>query len=261
MLLASVVLLSGVGAPVAPAVAAGREAPVHDVEVVGRWPHDPGAFTQGLLVDGDDVLESSGQYGASTLRRSDLRTGAVHRQVDLGDEYFAEGIAVLRGTLYQLTWREGRCFVRDSSTLAAKTELTYAGEAWGLTHDTRRLILSDGTHRLRFLDPATLGLERTISVLDGGRPVSGLNELEFVNGQIFANVLNERRIARIDPTDGTVVGWLDLTDLVGTVDVSEEDAVLNGIAYDEATDRLFVTGKRWPTLFEIRVGEEGYFGV
>jgi glutamine cyclotransferase len=255
MLLASAVLLGGIGAPVAPSVAAQRDVPVQTVEVVERWPHDPAAFTQGLLVDDGDILESSGQYGSSTLRRVDLRTGTVRRQLDLGEEYFAEGIALLRGTLYQLTWREGRCLLYDPTSFTPRGVLAYDGEAWGLTHDTQHLILSDGTHQLRFLDPATLGVERTISVLDRGRPVPGLNELEYVNGQIFANVLNERRIARIDPHDGALLGWLDLTDLVTTVDVSDEDAVLNGIAYDDATDRLFVTGKRWPTLFEIRIGE------
>lgn len=253
MLLASAVLLGGLGVPVAPSVAAPRDVPVHSVEVVAAWPHDPAAFTQGLLVDGGDILESSGQYGTSTLRRIDLRTGAVRRQVDLGREYFAEGIALLRGTLYQLTWQEGRCLLYDPTSFASKGVLAYAGEAWGLTHDTRQLILSDGTHHLRFLDPATLEVERTISVLDRRRPVSGLNELEYVNGQVFANVQGERRIARIDPKDGAVLGWLDLTEMAATVDVRDEDAVLNGIAYDEAADRLFVTGKRWPTLFEIRI--------
>jgi glutamine cyclotransferase len=216
-------------------------------------PHEPGAFTEGLVFDGANILESAGQYGESTLRRVDLRSGRVLQKVDLGREYAAEGIAVLRGRLYQLTWREHACLVYDASDFTPRPTLSYAGEAWGLTGDGTSLILSDGTAELRFLDPQTLEVERSIAVLDGDRPVPGLNELEYVEGELYANVLNDRRIARIDPRTGAVLGWIDLTDLVAGVPVTDEDAVLNGIAYDQAANRLFVTGKRWPSLFEIRI--------
>lgn len=252
LLLASVLALSGVGWAGPPDLA-DRVSPVETVDIVHTWPHDPGAFTQGLVFHRGELLESTGQYGASTLRRVELRTGRVLQQVDLDRQYFAEGITVHRGRLYQLTWREHRCFVHDPVSLARQGALAYDGEAWGLTDDGDRLILSDGTGTLRFLYPASLAVQRTVTVLDGRRPVGGLNELEYVNGEIYANVLGERRLARIDPRDGAVLGWIDLTEVVAAVDAPDEDAVLNGIAYDAAGDRLFVTGKRWPSLFEVRV--------
>jgi glutamine cyclotransferase len=250
-LLTSAVVLVGVPAgapgPVSPDV------PVSSVEVVHRFPHDPTAFTEGLLYDNGDIVESAGQYGSSTLRRVDLATGRVVARVNLGKEYSAEGIALLQGTLFQLTWQEHRCFRYDATSLTPAGVLAYDGEAWGLTDDGTELVLSDGTNVLRFLDPETLEVTRTIEVLDGATPVTGLNELEYVDGEIFANVFNDRRIARIDPRNGALLGWIDLSDLVASVAVSDEDAVLNGIAYDEHAKRLFVTGKRWPDLFEIRV--------
>lgn len=250
-MLATAMLVFGV--PVGAPGPASQDVPVSSVEVVHRWPHDPGAFTEGLLVQDDRILESTGQYGTSALRRVDLTTGQVVDQVKLGRKYFAEGVTRLGGKVYQLTWQEHRCFVYDASSLAAEPALTYTGEAWGLTDDGVSLILSDGTDLLRFLDPATLAVRSTIEVLDRGRPVTGLNELEYVEGEIFANVLNDRKIARIDPRDGALLGWIDLADLVASVPVTDEDAVLNGIAYDARAKRLYVTGKRWPDLFEIRV--------
>jgi glutamine cyclotransferase len=252
-MLATAMLVCGL--PVSAPGAGFPDVPVSSVEVVHRWPHDPGAFTEGLLVQDGSLLESTGQYGTSALRRVDLATGRVVDQVHLDRRYFAEGVTSLGGKVYQLTWQEHRCFVYDAASLAAEPGLTYAGEAWGLTDDGTALILSDGTAVLRFLDPATLAVQRTIEVVGGGRPVTGLNELEYVDGEIFANVLNDRRIARIDPVDGALLGWIDLSDLVASVKVTDEDAVLNGIAYDARTGRLYVTGKRWPDLFEIRVHE------
>ncbi|MBA3744837.1 MAG: glutaminyl-peptide cyclotransferase [Sporichthya sp.] len=241
--------------PDSASTAARQVTPVDTYEVVHTWPHDRKAFTEGLLFHDGDLWESSGQYGESTLRRVDLQTGRVLKERFLGREYFAEGVALLRGKLYQLTWQEHQCFVYDPTNLSVESALSYEGEGWGLTHNGTNLIRSDGTNKLRFLDPRTFEVKRTISVLDGDRPVLGVNELEYVRGEIYANVLPDRRIARIDPRDGALLGWIDLTDLVATVKVSDEDAVLNGMAYDEAGDRLFVTGKRWPTVFEIRIRE------
>ena len=254
-LVAGVVVSATLSAGGNATAAARSDAPVQRVEVVNAWPHDRAAFTEGLLFYDGDLLESTGQYGESTLRRVDLRTGKVRQEVDLDRRYFAEGIALLRGRLYQLTWQERRCFVYDPSSLAAETVVPYGGEGWGLTQDGQSLIVSDGTNVLRFLDPQTFEVSRTIRVLDGDRPLVALNELEYVKGEIYANVLFDRRIARIDPRDGALLGWIDLTDILPADEVSDEDAVLNGIAYDELGDRLFVTGKRWPKLFEIRVDE------
>jgi glutamine cyclotransferase len=221
--------------------------------VVNSWPHDKKAFTQGLIFHDGSLLESTGQYGQSTLRRVELETGKVKKKVDVGKQYFAEGLTLLNGKLYQLTWQERKAFVYDAASLNREKEFYFDGDGWGLTHDGESLILSDGTDQLRFIDPATFRAKHTIKVTDRGRPVRELNELEFVKGEIFANVWHDDRIARIDPRDGRVLGWIELKGLLPAGQVQDEEAVLNGIAYDAARDRLFVTGKLWPKLFEIRL--------
>lgn len=219
--------------------------------VAKTFPHDTKAFTQGLLFADGILFESTGLYGESTLRRVELATGKVLTKIDLAPEMFGEGLALLRGELFQLTWREGRCFVYDAATLAKKRELTYDTEGWGMTTDGEALIISDGTALLRFVDPRTFKTTRTLTVVDGHRALDHLNELEWVRGEIFANVWGVNAIARIDPRTGSVVGWIDLSNLPEPRREVAPDDVLNGIAYDRAGDRLFVTGKRWSQVFQI----------
>jgi glutamine cyclotransferase len=220
--------------------------------LLGQRPHDAAAFTRGLLFADGAFLESTGMYGESSLRRVDPATGGVLKNVSLPANVFGEGLARLHGELFQLTWREHRCFVYDEVTLEKRRELTYEGEGWGLTSDGEAtIILSDGSAALRFLDPASFRVVRTLAVHDGGRPLERLNELDWVRGEILANVWETATIVRIDPRSGDVVGHLDLSGLPEPTHPDDPDAVLNGIAYDIAGDRLFVTGKRWHTVFEI----------
>jgi glutaminyl-peptide cyclotransferase len=231
-------------------------APVHGYEVVNTFPHDPRAFTQGLVFHDGALLESTGQYGESTLRRVELKTGKVLKQVKIEPQYFAEGLALLGGKLYQLTWQNKRGFVYDPQSFERRGEFRFDGEGWGLTHDGRSLILSDGTNQLRFIDPETFRVTRTVNVFDRGQPLRDLNELEYVRGEIYANVWHDDRIVRIDPQTGRVLGWVDLAGIIPRSELRDEEAVLNGIAYDADGDRLFVTGKLWPKLFEIRLKQK-----
>ena len=242
--------------PPAAASASAEAAPVSGFEVVGSFPHDARAFTQGLIFHDGALVESTGQYGESTLRRVELKTGKVLQKVDVGSQFFAEGLTLLGGKLYQLTWQNKRGFVYDPQTFARTGEFRYDGEGWGLTNDGQSLILSDGTNQIRFIDPASFSVTRTIEVFDRGRPLRDLNELEFVKGEIYANVWHQDRIARIDPQSGRILGWIDLKGIIPRAELADEEAVLNGIAYDAAADRLFVTGKMWPKLFEIRLKQK-----
>jgi glutamine cyclotransferase len=226
---------------------------VYGYEVVKSYPHDPDAWTQGLAIDGGQLYEGTGMERESTLRRVELATGKVIDQVRLDDELFGEGIAILGDEIFQLTWKHGVCFVYDKKMLKRTRELHYKGEGWGLTHDGKHLILSDGTATLRFLDPKDFREVRRVEVTHPGRPLAKLNELEYVKGEVLANVWYTDRIARIDPKTGRLTGWIDLTGLLRRR--PHEDAVLNGIAHDAKADRLFVTGKDWPRLFEIRIKE------
>ncbi len=225
--------------------------PTYGYEVVGSWPHDSAAYTQGLVFANGVLYESTGRHGASSVRVVDLTTGRVMKKVDLPAAYFGEGLAILHGKIFQLTWRNGKGFIYARDTLQRLGEFRYHGEGWGLTTDGRSLIMSDGSHRLRFLDPRTFAVQRTVAVHDEhGRPLNALNELEYIKGEIYANVWQRDVIARIDPATGKVRGWIDLT---GLWVHDAADAVLNGIAYDREHDRIFVTGKLWPKLFEIRL--------
>ena len=227
-------------------------APVYGYEVVNTFPHDPEAFTQGLIFPEVALVESTGLEHHSTLRRVELQTGKVLQRVDVPRDFFAEGVTLFNGKIYQLTWKGEKGFVYDPRTFEKTGEFTYTGEGWGLTHDADSLILSDGSDKLRFIDPNGYQVRRTVRVTDGGRPVVSLNELEYVKGEVYANVWHRNLVARIDPRTGRVKGWIDLSGLLKPGDVTDEEAVLNGIAYDEAGDRLFVTGKLWPKLFEVR---------
>lgn len=229
-------------------------APVPNVEqaqVVARFPHDTGAFTEGLLIDRGVLYESTGREGQSDIRRVDLETGRVLARATLAARLFGEGIVAYRRELFSVTWHGGQGYRWSLPGLKRTGSFRYAGEGWAMTEDGTNLILSDGTPVLRFLDPATQKVVRTLAVADRGRPIERLNELEYVDGEILANVWMTPYIARIDPATGHVVGWIDLAPLVRQVAVTDPDAVPNGIAYDRTARRLFVTGKNWPTLFEI----------
>jgi glutamine cyclotransferase len=251
-------LVVGVLAAVAVAVVAwaqlgsNRAPAVAGFTVVAAYPHDPMAFTQGLAIEAGRLYEGTGQYGASTIRRVDLASGRPEKQRALGPRYFGEGIAILGGRLYQLTWQNGAAVVYDLETFEVERTMQYDGEGWGLTHDGRQLIMSDGSATIRFRDPQTFAVTREIVVRADGVPLPRLNELEYVEGEIWANIWYDDRIARISPADGKVLGFIDLSTLYPR-SARGSEAVLNGIAYDAAAKRLFVTGKNWPQLYEIRV--------
>ncbi len=243
-------LLSCGGRSATPAQAA---APVDTYKVVNVYPHDPSAYTQGLIYRDGFLFESTGLQGRSTLRKVKLETGEIVRRVPVDARYFAEGLTDWNGELIQLTWQSEIAFVYDMATFASRRTLSYGGEGWGLTHDSRALIMSDGTNSLRSLEPSTLREIRRVSVKDGNLPIRELNELEYIGGEIFANVWHSDRIARISPASGRVMRWIDLHGLMASGYRLDAEAVLNGIAYDPARKRLFVTGKLWPKLFEIQI--------
>lgn len=222
-------------------------------EVVRSHPHDPEAFTQGLQLADGELYEGTGLHGRSTLRRVELRSGRVLQQVAIAPQYFGEGITVVGDRIVQLTWQGGTGFVYDRRTFERQRTFTYTGEGWGLTTDGTRLIMSDGTDTLRFWHPETLEEVGRMRVHQGGRPVPQLNELEYVQGVIYANVWPTDRVARIDPATGEVTGWLDFSGLLTPTERSRGVDVLNGLAFDPATGHLLVTGKLWPWVFEVRV--------
>jgi glutamine cyclotransferase len=229
-----------------------RTTPIASARVVASYPHDPSAFTQGLAIHEGRLLEGTGLYGRSSLRRVTLETGEVEALVPLPPAYFGEGITVLGDRLYQLPWQNEIGIVYDVDSLKILQTIGYAGEGWGLTDDGEQLIVSDGSAFLQFWDPAALRPVRRVEVLDQGTPVTRLNELEYIGGEIWANVWYEDRIARISPRTGEVIGWIDLSGIYADARRGSED-VLNGIAYDSEAQRLFVTGKNWPQLFEIEI--------
>jgi glutaminyl-peptide cyclotransferase len=224
-------------------------------QVVRTFPHDPAAFTQGLAYRDGFLYEGTGLKGQSSLRKIRLETGAVVQRVDLAPEFFGEGIALLKNEVVQLTWQSQTGFVYNVSDFRLLRRFSYPGEGWGLTTNgkSNEIFMSDGTPEMRVLDSVTLTEKRRFTVHDGDTPISQLNELEFVDGEIFANVWQTDRIARISPKSGAVVGWIDLTGLLSPIYRLEPGAVLNGIAYDSNRKRLFVTGKLWPSIFEIRL--------
>jgi glutamine cyclotransferase len=229
------------------------DTPVYEARVLARYPHDPSAFTQGLAFADGHLYEGTGGYGESSLRRVELATGRVLQQVDLPDRLFGEGITGWRDELIQLTWRAGIGLRYQRATLQEQARFSVAGEGWGLTHDGRQWIMSDGSEQLRFLDPADGRETRRVAVVDGERPIRRLNELEYVRGEVWANVWYRDHLVRIDPDSGAVLGYVDLGDLWPEGQGRRSEQVLNGVAYDPGSERLLVTGKRWPWLFEIEV--------
>ena len=233
------------GAPAAPVEIGYR--------VVQSFPHDRDAVTQGLVIHRGEVFESTGGYGTSSVRHVDLQSGRILHESRLAAELFGEGLAALGDELFQLTWRAGVGLIYDAETLTQSGRFAYTGEGWGLAWDDAHFIMSDGSAFLRFLDRRSLKETRRVQVQDGDQPISALNELEFVEGYVLANVWNTPRIAVIDTSSGQVRGWLDLEHILPTPFRTESVGVLNGIAYDVDAGRLFVTGKRWPRLFEIEL--------
>ena len=232
---------------------ASKEIPVLHATVVRMFPHDRSAFTQGLEYYGGYLYESTGIVGKSSVRKVELSTGKIIRQASVPAPDFGEGLTIFRGKIYQLTWISQKGFIYELNSFRRTSEFHYDGEGWGLTHDDASLILSDGTNKLRYLDPVSFKVTRTLEVYAGNEAVTNLNELEYIGQEIFANVWHLPRIAQIDPRSGQVRGWIDLN-AIAAKEQSEEEAVLNGIAYDRDKKRLFVTGKLWPHIIEIKLG-------
>lgn len=252
---ASLALAAAVIASAAAPSLAQAAIPVYGFVVKNTYPHDPQAFTQGLFIKDGQLYESTGQKGQSSLRRVDLRTGKVLQKKDLADQYFGEGSTPVGDTIVGLTWQSNVGFIYDAKTFALKGRFNYKGEGWGLAGDANNVYMSDGSAEIRVLDPKTLEERRRVKVTADGKPLTQLNELEVVEGEIYANVWGTDVIARIDPASGKVVGWIDLTGLLPPAQrgTSNVDAVLNGIAYDSKHRKLYVTGKLWPRLYEIEL--------
>lgn len=222
-------------------------------EIINTFPHNPGAFTQGLVYEDGFLYEGTGLNGHSSLRKVDIKTGSILKTCELSDEYFGEGIAVFKDRIIQLTYQSNVGFVYDKETFELLKKFTYSTEGWGITHNGRHLIRSDGSPTLYFLDPDTFKQIRTLEVHDKETPVWGLNELEYINGQIYANLWPSDNIVRIDPSTGRIVGWIDMSGLLTEEERSDEVDVLNGIAYNPENNHLYITGKFWPKLFEINL--------
>ena len=234
--------------------------PVYSYEIVNAFKHDSKAFTQGLVFHNGFLYESTGQKGDSTVRKVEINSGRVLQNHDLSNNYFAEGMTILNDRIYQITWQEGTAFVYDVNDFKLLKELRYQGEGWGLTDDGTNLIMSDGTHVIRIVEPETFKTTRTLVILDeNGKPLLDLNELEYVKGEIWANVWHSERIgkpnhiARIDPNSGKLLGWINLQGISPDDVERDSENTLNGIAYDETGDRIFVTGKKWRNLYEIKL--------
>lgn len=232
--------------------AANAATPVYGYRVVHVYPHDRTAFTQGLEFRAGYLYEGTGLEGRSTLRKVDLNTGKVLQMIQIPPQLFGEGITVIDQHIVELTWKAEGGFVYDQSSFHQIRTFRYPGEGWGLCNDGSQIYMSDGTSQIRVWDPGTLQEKRRFTVHDGVRKIDNLNELEWVNGEIYSNVWQTERIARISPVDGRVLGWIDLTGILPPADRDGVD-VLNGIAYDSLGDRLFVTGKLWPKLFEVKL--------
>lgn len=233
--------------------AASAAIPVYGFRVIHSYPHDTSAYTEGLFYKDGYLYESTGEVGESSVRKVQLETGKVLQRHDVPSPYYGEGIINWKDRLIQLTWKNQTGFVYGLDDFKLRHTFSYPGEGWALTRDSKHLYMSDGSAVLRILDPDTLTETGSIKVLADGVPVTRLNELEWVKGEIYANIWLTNRIARIDPVTGKVVGWIDLDGLLDTSKLADPDDVLNGIAYDAVHDRLFVTGKRWPRLFEIKL--------
>ena len=229
------------------------ELPVQlQLSLVATHPHDARAFCQGLEFYKGELFESTGHYGQSTLRRVEIATGKPLQHISLARQYFGEGITLFNDKIYQLTWQEKTCFVYDRETFRQEKTFSYPGEGWGLTNDGTHLIMSDGTSRIRFLNPENFQLVRTIDVRENNKRVTQINELEYIRGEIWANMLGSKYIVRINPTDGRVIGWINCTNFFPKeIPPNDPERVLNGIAWDAENKRIYITGKDWPVLYEL----------
>lgn len=223
---------------------------IYTYHIVKTYPHDNTAFTEGLVFNNGALYESTGEYGSSSLRRVNLENGNVLQEVVLPSQYFGEGLTVVNGSLVQLTWQNNIGFIYDKETLGLLGNFSYSTQGWGLTYNGSELIMSDGTSNLYFLNPVTYQKVGQVSVHDGNTPVTNINELEYVKGDVYANIWLQQKIAIINPQTGMVKGWIDLT---GIYQSNNTNDVLNGIAYDTQTSRLFITGKDWPNLYQITI--------
>lgn len=239
--------------PAKPVTPAGHAVTYYTYNIVNTFPHDPAAYTQGLAFDGCILYEGTGGYGSSVIRRVDLETGRVLKEFKLDARYFGEGITIYKDTLIQLTWNSHTGFVYDKNSFDLLREFSYPTEGWGITHDGGRIMMSDGTSRIYFLNPESFNAAGYIEVHDEKGPVTRINEMEYIGGRIFANVWKTDNIAVIDPGDGSVTGWIDLSGLREKGRFDNSIDVLNGITYDAGSGRMFVTGKLWPLLFEINI--------
>jgi glutamine cyclotransferase len=245
-------LLMAVTLMVAPTIG-GAAAPVYGYKVVAVYPHSTTSYTEGFLYSNGLFYEGTGLKGHSQVLVYEPKTGTIKQSVDIPAQFFGEGIVDWGPNLYEWTWQTNVGFVRDRTTLKVLRQFTYSGEGWGMTRTDRELVTSDGSSTLTFRDPASFKEIRHIVVKDAGTEIKQLNELEFVKGEIYANVWHSNRIARISPKDGRILGWIDLTGILSPMFNLDSEAVLNGIAYDAQRDRLFVTGKQWPSIFEIKL--------
>ena len=226
--------------------------PFYTYRVAKKYPHDPGAFTQGLVIHNGVLYEGTGLYGGSSIRIVEQETGMILRKVDLSQSFFGEGVTILNDKVYQVTWREHTGFVYDLE-LDVESTFSIPNEGWGLTENGTHLIFSDGTSTLSFIDPQTMKIVETVTVTYEGDEVTLINELEYIEGKVYANIWQTDNIAVIDPSTGNVVSWIDLTGLQNELDTIKGIDVLNGIAYDRETGKIYVTGKQWPNLFEIQL--------
>jgi glutamine cyclotransferase len=233
-----------------PSTSNGPATPTYTYKIIKTYPHDTTAFTEGLVFDNGTLYESTGEYGSSSLRKVNLETGTVQKEISLPEQYFGEGLTVVNDSLVQLTWQSNIGFVYDKETFGLQGNFSYSGEGWGLTYDGNHLIMSDGTSNLTFLNPVTFQKTGQVTVHDANTQVININELEYVNGDVYANIWQQQKIAIINPQTGTVKGWIDLS---GIHQSNNPDDVLNGIAYDTQTGRLFITGKNWPNLYQITI--------
>ena len=238
------------------AIESSTEVKNYTVEVIRTFKHDPKAYTQGLVYYKGCLYESTGLRGSSSLRKIDPETGKIIQYQGVSPQNFCEGIAIFNNKIYQLTWENQICFVYDLSTFNMETSFDYYGEGWGLTNNNEQLIMSNGSNIIKFIDPDNFQIIKSINVYDKQEPIYYLNELEIINGEIYANVFETNKIVRIDPETGRVTGWIDLSKLRKYLKPNDEVEILNGIAYDKEKNRIFVTGKNWPLIFEVRFVEE-----
>jgi glutamine cyclotransferase len=227
--------------------------PIYEIKIVNIYPHDPEAFTQGLFYRDGFLYESTGLAGKSTLRKVDLVTGKIIKKVKLSDKYFGEGITYLNNKIYQLTWKNKKGFIYDFKTFKKTAEFNYEGEGWGIASVGKTIFMSDGTSKIQCREPVTLKIKKTLNVRDGNEQIPGINELEIIEGEIWANIFMESVIVRISPYTGQILGWVDLSLLYNQIPKYHSVDVLNGIAFDKKNSRIFVTGKYWPYIFEILI--------